>query len=71
MSVQINNIIIPFIQIPGDFEYQGFYEDDDNDVDIFDYEDDEDDEDDEDYEDEDEDDEDYEDEDEEEDDEIF
>lgn len=52
MSVQINNIIIPFIQIPGDFEYQGFYEDDDDDVDIFDYEEDDDyeDEEDDDYE---------------------
>jgi len=70
MSVQINNIIIPFIQIPGDFEYQGFYEDDDNDVDIFDYEDYEDDYED-DYEEDDEDEEDDEEEDDDEDDEIF
>jgi hypothetical protein len=34
MSVQINNVVIPFIQIPGDFEYHGFYEDDDEDVDF-------------------------------------
>ena len=40
MSVQINNIVIPFIQIPQDFEYEGFYEDDDDDVEIYDYEDD-------------------------------
>ena len=70
MSVQINNIIIPFIQIPGDFEYKGFYEDDDNDVDIFDYEDYEDDYED-DYEEDDEDEEDDEEEDDDEDDEIF
>lgn len=39
MSVQINNLVIPFIQIPQDFEYQGFYEDDDDDdVEIEDYE---------------------------------
>ena len=38
MSVQINNIVIPFIQIPQDFEYEGFYEDDDDDVEIYDYE---------------------------------
>ena len=38
MSVQINNLVIPFIQIPQDFEYQGFYEDDDDDdVEIEDY----------------------------------
>ena len=52
MSVQINNLVIPFIQIPQDFEYQGFYEDDDDDVELYDYDDYEDDcEEDEDYED--------------------
>lgn len=65
MSVQINNIVIPFIQIPQDFEYEGFYEDDDDDVEIYDYEDDFE----EDYEEDCEEDEDYEDEEDE--DEIF
>jgi len=52
MSVQINNLVIPFIQIPQDFEYQGFYEDDEDDVELYDYDDYEDDcEEDEDYED--------------------
>ena len=68
MSVQINNIVITFIQIPQDFEYEGFYEDDDDDVEIYDYEDDYE----EDYEDFEEDYEDYEEDEEDEDeDEIF